>query len=73
MYGLVSNEPRFHSAFLSATGLEEAMFTWSLSPGDGGTTGITVETPTLQQKKKPTDGGGKKGEQIIIETEVKQE
>lgn len=53
--------------------LEEAMFTWSLSPGDGGITGITVETPTLQQKKKPADGGGKKGEQIIIETEVKQE
>lgn len=31
--------------------LEEAMFTWSLSPGDGGITGITVETLLSSQER----------------------
>lgn len=52
--------------------LEEAMFIWLLSPGDGGITGITVETLLCNRKKKPADEGGKEGEQMMIETEVKQ-
>ena len=37
-------------------------FPQSLSPGNGGKTGITVET-TLQKKNNPADGGSKEGEE----------
>ena len=50
----------------------EHCFPRLLSPGDGGGTGRTVEMQQKEKKKKkkePTDGGGKEGEEPLIENQ----
>lgn len=38
-------------------------FPWSLSPGNGGINGITVENLNSNRKKDPCEGGGGEGEE----------